>query len=94
MKLGAKGQGVGALGLIVGGLIAALVLYSTAGTVAKTTENAALYSDNLGIPNLADNASHSSHSPLYRLGDLFWAIAGIAVVSGVAIGALKVSGVV
>lgn len=82
-----RGQAAGLMGTILVGFIVALVAMNLAGTVSKTASDAA---DNME----SKLPLQTGGPPLIELsGGLLWAVAIVCVVIGIALGALKHSGV-
>ena len=77
----------GLMGIVLMGFIVALVAMNLTPTVSRTAENAAAEMEN----KLPDQTGGSSLIELS--GGLLWAIAIVAVVIGIALGALKQAGV-
>jgi hypothetical protein len=88
-----RGQAAGLMGTILVGFIVALVAMNLTGTMSGVAENSArLYENVDGHASVLP--SQTGAPPLIRLsGGLLWAIAIVAVVIGIALGALKHSGV-
>ena len=68
-------------GIIIGGLVALILVYSLAPTIITTSENAA--------DEVEAGGGSTTSAPLYRLGPLFWALVGIGVAASIVIVSLK-----
>jgi hypothetical protein len=82
-----RGQAAGLMGTILVGFIVALVAMNLTSTMSQTAQDA---SDNME----ANLPTQTGAPPLIELsGGLLWAVAIVAIVIGISLGALKHAGV-